>query len=277
MKGEADMQNESTQVVVSYDGTVIEGTLCVPDAPTTQLALLVHGIMSSRDELGLFSGLASHLAHNGIASFRFDYRCHGKNSQAMEAMTLAGIVNDIEAAYLFANGRLRPKRTHAIGMSFGGGLTAYWAATTHKKIQSVVMLAPVIDYQEDVLGQHGLMDGTRIGNEASRALVNNGHVETDGFRYGPALINELPYINGIVGLTRLKCKSLILHGDADSIVPYSSSVKFSKLNQLCEIVNIPETDHGFGVPGDEDLTSPETKMRHVEVFDVITSFILSEE
>jgi pimeloyl-ACP methyl ester carboxylesterase len=270
------MKSESTHIFLSYDGAKLEGTLRVPGGRCERIALLVHGITSSRDELGLFSGLAKHLAERGVASFRFDYRCHGVNSQPMQTMTLAGIVNDIEAGFLCANELMQPASVHPIGMSFGGGLTAYWAATTDANVESVVLLAPVIDYQQDVLGQHGLLDGERVANLASRSLLNSGYVETDGIQYGAALVNELPHINGIAGLKRLKCRSLILHGDADSVVPYSSSAKFAALNTRCNLVNVPGTDHGFGVPGDEDLTSPETKARHAEVFGIIAQFLLSE-
>jgi uncharacterized protein len=136
----------------SYDGTRLEGTFRSGDATRPAVAILVHGITSSRDEFGLFSGLAHHLENEGIASLRFDYRCHGQSDLPMEAMTLTGIVNDIESAALLALSQTGASHVHIVGMSFGGGLTAFWAATTEIAVASVVMLAPVIDYEEDVLG-----------------------------------------------------------------------------------------------------------------------------
>jgi hypothetical protein len=258
------MTTETTHSFASYDGTKLEGTLALPAGNSTKLALLVHGIMSSRDELGLFSGMAEHLAMQAV------------NPQSMPKMTLAGIVNDIHAAYLCASKLTRPSAIHPIGMSFGGGVTAFWAATAGVNVDSVVLLAPVIDYQEDILGQHGLLEKGRISESASASLAKNAYVETDEIAYGPALINELPHINGIRGLGDLKCPAVILHGDADSIVPYSLSMKFAEQHTQCRLVNIAGTDHGFGVPGDEDLTSLETKERHAEVFEIISQFLLSE-
>jgi uncharacterized protein len=157
-------------------------------------------------------------------------------------------------------------------MSFGGGLASFWAATTSFDVSSVVMLAPVIDYKEDVLGQHGAMEDGSLTKAAAAGLAKDGFIETDGFRYGAALINELPFISGVEGLRHLNCPALILHGDADSIVPYESSERFVSLNSRCRLVNIPGTDHGFGVGDDEDLSSPETKEKHQEVFDIILRF-----
>jgi hypothetical protein len=44
------------------------------------------------------------------------------------------------------------------------------------------------------------------------------------------------------------------------------------LNNRCKLVNISGTDHGFGVGDDEDLSSPETKKKHREVFGIISQF-----
>lgn len=256
----------------SFDGTGLEGTYVGADLIGEAVVILVHGITSSRDEFGLFSGLASHLAKKDMPSFRFDYRCHGKSDQAMETMTLSGIVNDIQSAAAVGLAQARASRVHVVGMSFGGGLAAFWAATTALKVSSVVMLAPVIDYEEDVLGQHGAIVDGKLTEQAAEQLHEKGFLEMDGIRYGPALLNELRFISGVEGLRRLKCDSLILHGDADSVVPYASSERFATLSGRCQLVNISGTDHGFGVGDDEDLSSPETKKKHRQVFAIISRF-----
>ncbi len=256
----------------SYDGTVLEGTLEKGDTLGDSVVLLVHGITSSRDEFGLFSDFAEHLAQEAIPSFRFDYRCHGVNEQPMESLTLSGIVNDIEAAAACALTLTLATRIHVVGMSFGGGLAAFWAATTNTAVSSVVMMAPVIDYEEDVIGQHGLLSNGVLNENAQSLLQDQGFLETDGVRYGPALLNEVRYISGIEGIRRLKCASLIVHGDADTVVPFESSERFVSLNPRCQLVNIPGTDHGFGVAEDEDLSSPATKAKQQGVFRIVSEF-----
>ena len=261
----------------SFDGTPLEGTLASAEEKGNSLAILVHGITSSRNEFGLFSGLAKHLAVSGTASFRFDYRCHGRSDLPREAMTLSGIVNDIESAAKIAASHVHPTRLHVVGMSFGGGLSAFWAAATSMAVSSVVMLAPVIDYLEDVLGQHGAIDDGKLSKRQAKHLNENGFIEMDGFPYGAALVNELPFISGIEGLRRLNSPSLIIHGDADSIVPYESSERFVKLNRRSRLVNIAGTDHGFGVGDDEDLSTPETKEKHRQVFAIISQFFTESD
>ena len=188
-------------------------------------------------------------------------------------MTLAGIVNDVEAAAAAALEYAHASSVHVVGMSFGGGLSAYWAAKTLVPVRSVVLLAPVIDYQEDVLGQHGAIVDGKLREEMVQRLQQQGYVETDGIQYGASLLNELRFISGIEGLQQLKCNTLILHGDEDSIVPYSSSERFAQMHEHCTLINIPGTDHGFGVGDDEDLSSPATKEKHREVWGIISRFI----
>ena len=116
------------------------------------------------------------------------------------------------------------------------------------------------------------MDG-KLCKSMADELQRQGYVETDGIRYGGALLNELRFISGAEGLQQLKCDALIVHGDADSIVPYSSSERFARMHEHCTLINIPGTDHGFGVGDDEDLTSPATKEKHREVWNIIWRFI----
>ena len=136
---------ESKLAFRSFDGTELEGTFADGQRAAVPVAILVHGITSSRDELGLFSGLASYLAGKGMSSLRFDYRCHGGSNLPIERMTLSGIVNDIESAALAGLAKAAASSVSVIGMSFGGGLAAFWAGTTSVAVSSVVMLAPVID------------------------------------------------------------------------------------------------------------------------------------
>lgn len=268
---------EQRHKFTSYDGTALEGTLTSSSNAPNGVALLVHGITSSRDELGLYSGLAEHLSAVGIPSFRFDYRCHGTNKAPLESMTLAGIVNDIEAAAICASRVAAASSVHVVGMSFGGGLAAYWGSGTTLPLSSAALLAPVIDYEEDILGQYGLVVDHILAPRAQRQLRAKGSIESGGVPYGRALINELRHISGIQGLKRLQCRTLILHGDADSVVPFASSVRFAELNPRCRLINIRNTDHGFGVQGDEDLSWPATKAHHAEVFQLLSDFMSQKQ
>ena len=139
-------------------------------------------------------------------------------------------------------------------------------------VKSVVMLAPVIDYEEDMLGQHGAIVGGKLRGEVAEELQRQGYVRQREFAMG-CHAERVRCISGAEGLQRLKCDSLILHGDADSIVPYSLSERVAQTYEHCRLINVPGTDHGFGVGDDDDLSSPATKEKHRVVWSIIFQFM----
>src|SRR5687768_1733585 len=113
---------------LSYDGYKLEGTLLNAEKEKGA-ALFVHGITSSRDELGFHSDYAKYLGEHGISSLRFDLRYHEVEGTVLNKLTLCGILNDIEAAFVALKDNVSKelKSFFIVGTSFGGGLAAYWA------------------------------------------------------------------------------------------------------------------------------------------------------
>ena len=243
----------------SYDGLQLEGTLTAIEKPKATI-LLVHGILSDRDELGFYSELASFLAERGIASLRFDYRSHGVDKTPITEMNLTGIVNDIEAAFSKLEALtpgVKSQNRYLMGTSFGGGVSAFWTKQNSHRIKRLFLSAPVISYADDVLKS--------AGNWIPQ-LRKEGTVNYADHPIGRPLISDMPYINGIEFLSEPLVPVLIFHGDNDDDVPITSSEQYCKPNGKCELFVIKGGGHGFGVPDDEDLTFPETKANHQKVY-----------
>jgi pimeloyl-ACP methyl ester carboxylesterase len=260
------MITETIITFQSYDGYSLEGTFLHAEHEKAAV-LFVHGITSSRDELGFHSDYAAFLAVNGISSFRFDLRYHGVNETLLTELTLSGIVNDIDAAFNSLKGQIG-ENTNAffiIGTSFGGGLSAYWAEFNHKgSIKKVILNAPVLDYENDVLDRNGLLTGGVLSPKAKQQLMKKKFVDSSDIHFGRGLINELRYINGIRSVKHLGDKVVIFHGREDEDVPLAMSKKYkSKKNRLIIIDNV---GHGFGVEDDEELDFPETKAIHGQIY-----------
>ena len=171
--------------------------------------------------------------------------------------SLSGIVNDIDAAFQHMNnliGQEIPK--YVLATSFGGGLSAYWAARNSNSIKLLFLCCPVINYEDDLLRNIGPWKD---------ALAKGDSLYYGEIKIERPLINELPYINGIQTLSNPPFKVIIFHGDNDNDVPISSSEAFPK----CDLIVIKGAGHGFGVPGDDDLTSPRTKANHRFIYSKI--------
>jgi hypothetical protein len=250
----------------SLDGYSLEGTL-TKAANEKGALLFVHGITSSRDELGFHSDYAQFLSENGITNLRFDYRFHGTNATSLKKLTLCGIVNDIDAAFsaLKSNVSDKTKAFFIVGTSFGGGLSAYWVDYTGKnEIKKVILNAPVINYENDVLERNGLISNGLLSEDAQEQLKNKGFVNSSDIHFGRALINELKYVNGINAIQNLGNKVVVFHGDDDEDVPLESTKKYK--SSSTKLIIIKGVGHGFGVENDEDLDFPKTKEIHRSIY-----------
>lgn len=250
----------------SYDGYSLEGTL-VNASDERGALLFVHGITSSRDELGFHSDFSEYLGNNGISNLRFDYRYHGINETSLNNLSLCGILNDIDAGFIALknNVGVNLKSFFIIATSFGGGLAAFWVDFFKKnEVKKVILNAPVINYENDVLERNNLLRDGLLSEKAQRQLSQKGFVNSSDIHFGRGLINELRYINGIRPLKNLADKVIIFHGSDDEDVPLSSSKQYMVKQTTLKIV--PGVGHGFGIDLDEDLTHPETKNIHRRIY-----------
>jgi len=251
----------------SYDGYELEGTMVKADNERGAV-LFVHGITSSRDELGFHSDYSHYLSINGISNLRFDYRYHGINETSLENLSLCGIVNDIDAAFteLQNNTEKTVNNFFIIATSFGGGLSAFWVDFFNKsEIKKLILNAPVINYENDVLERINLLNNGILSDSAQKQLLKLGYVDSADIHFNRGVINELKYINGITAIKNLGNKVVIFHGDKDDDVPLESSQKY--MVEQTTLKTIPNVGHGFGIDIDEDLTHPETKKIHQKIYE----------
>lgn len=250
----------------SYDGYKLEGTLVNAEKEKGAL-LFVHGITSSRDELGFHADYAKFLAENGISSLRFDLRYHGTYQKDLHGLTLCGILNDIEAAFIALKNNINKdlKSFFIVGTSYGGGLAAYWADFNNRsEIKKIILNAPVINYENDVLERNGLVENGMLSEKAQKQLSKKEFVKSSDIHFGRGLINELKYINGIRAVEKLGDKIVIFHGDEDEDVPLASTRKYMSKQSILKVIK--GVGHGFGVEDDEDLDFPETKQIHQGIY-----------
>lgn len=137
----------------------ISATLQLPagDGPFPAV-LMFHGLGSSRDEVGLiFADIAQALADKGIASLRPDFRGFGKSDGDTGAFTLDRQNEDAQIALksLRVTDKIDAERIGAMGFSFGAGAAIELAAAEPASIKSLIVLAPVGNYRNDMLDSMG--------------------------------------------------------------------------------------------------------------------------
>jgi uncharacterized protein len=259
----------------SLDGLRLCGTFVRPDVPAGPAVVLVHGGGVTRDEGGFFIRLAHGLAAAGLPNLRFDYRAHGESEGRQEDLTIAGVLNDIFAAVEQVTGAVGGGAVSLVGASFGGGISAYFAAHHSSLLHRVVLLNPLLNYKKRFIDDKPYWCDDRINEEAGDELAARGFVaHSPSFKLGRPLLNETFYVQPHRILGQIKAPTLIVHGTGDTFVPVQSSRdSLGEFRCVAELVEISGAQHGFAVPDDPAYRHPQTRRWQEYVISVVTEWL----
>jgi len=232
--------------------------LCALLQETSQTArgavVLGHGITVDKDEsgdsvrgIGAFVELAEALTAAGYNVLRFDYRGHGESALDSTQMTIAGEVLDLIASVDQARARWQLP-TAVLGASFAGISSVFYAA--HYALPCLVLWNPVLDPRRTFLEPLTPKPKAFFNPAAYETLKTEGYLSLEGFKLGPALIEEMKTSQPYALMDRITCPVLTLHGDRDEYVPYAVSEQYARCNDRSEFVSVPGALHGFQTPED---------------------------
>jgi uncharacterized protein len=256
----------------SIDGTELEGTLASPSGGRfSQLALLTPGIDVDREEEGFYTQLASRLCDTGIASYRFDWRCHGHDrGRPLSQLTLAGVYNDLDAAFRVATTSVNQRVDIAlVAASFSGGVAANWARRNASSLRRVILLAPILDYVHEYVTRADIGASSGLSPEALSMLSKNGFVESWGKRFSQQVINE--FFSLEIQLPQRDC--YIIHGGVDEGVDIEVPKRFVTQQPNARLLIVEGADHGFCAPGDDTLSTPLTRKLYEIAFTEICMIV----
>ncbi|OGM60230.1 hypothetical protein A2892_04270 [Candidatus Woesebacteria bacterium RIFCSPLOWO2_01_FULL_39_10b] len=207
------------------------------------IVIMAHGFSTSKNS-DTYVSLSKNLDSHKISSFRFDFYGHGESEGKFEDVTVSEAVDDILQAikYLKKQGY---KKIGLMGGSFGG-IASIMAASKSEKLYLLVLKSPVSNYLEkemETKSEKELEDWKNLGyrnyesGDGRKLKLNYTFYEdfknNDGFKAAP----------------RIKTPTLIVHGDKDETVPYSQSVKTSKLIPNCKLYTVKGANHHYDGEG----------------------------
>ena len=260
----------------SLDGLRLRGTLAVPSSARGPAVVLVHGGGVTREEGGFFARLASGLAESGQPSLRFDFRAHGESEGQGEDLTIAGVTNDIRAAVTHVREVTGSGPVGLIGASFGGGISAFFAARYPDQVRRLVLFNPLLDYKKRFIDDKPEWDGDQISEQAGQKLTIQGFLaHSPTFRLGRALLNEIFYLNPRQALSGLTAPTLLVHGTQDTFVPIESSraAVGQITNAEARLIEIDGAQHGFAVHDDPLYREPQTQQWQASVIRSVAAWL----
>ena len=203
------MSNEENISFSNCRGDTLSGVLHHPVGKNSEGAvILCHGMDSEKNSEKLIY-LARQLAEQGILALRFDFSYVGESSGRFADITYSGEVDDLRAAYALIQSH-RPGKTAIFGSSMGGTIALLFAAEEQSISALVTLAAPL----------HPEHFPQRIlSSEQLQQWRARGFTMYNGRRLNVSLLEDLEQLNVKDAAKHILCPVLVLHGDADEVVP----------------------------------------------------------
>jgi alpha-beta hydrolase superfamily lysophospholipase len=212
-----------TRTFAAIDGTTVRAlSLSPPAAPDAKTVVLFH---NNRETAEQQLGIAEQLQARGLGVVVVEYRGYGGSRDA-GLPTEEGLYMDAEAVLGMLERRgLSKERTILFGISLGTGVAAEMARRGHGS--ALVLMSPYTSIPELVRAASGV--------PAEYMLPD---------RYETA--KKAP---------RITIPTLVIHGDADEIVPFWMGEQLARTFTLGKLLRVPGGHHGdlFARAGDEVL------------------------
>ncbi len=210
-----------------------------------------------------------------MPSLRFDFRAHGDSEGRQEDLTICGIVNDIRAARAHVREATGNEHVDLIGASFGGGISAFFAARYPELLRRLVLLNPLLDYKKRLVDDKPYWSEDRISKQAGRELTKQGFLfHNPSFKLGRPLLNEVFYVQPHRALAEVKAPTLFVHGTADTFVSVESTREALKSMQApTSLIEVEGAQHGFAVDDDPQYREPQTQHWQASVAQSVTEWL----
>ncbi|MEX0802169.1 MAG: alpha/beta fold hydrolase [Candidatus Binatia bacterium] len=224
---------------ISTTGETIVGVLHHPsDKLSCGAVILCHGMESDKNSDKLVY-LSRMLAQRGIVTLRFDFAYVGESSGKFADITYSGEVADLRAAYDFMQSR-QPVRTAILGSSMGGTVALLFAAEEPCVAALVTIAAPV----------HPEAFPRRILTpEQLQQWRDQGFTFYNGQRLNVALLEDIERINVCASARKIVCPVLVIHGDADEVVPVEEAHELHAcLSSVKKLSILKGIDHRLSNP-----------------------------
>lgn len=211
------------------DGLTLRGWYC-PTATRRRLIVLVHGMGGSRDEM---TRIGHDLHAEGYDVLLFDLRGHGSSDQSRLTMG-ARERGDLRAVLDWsARQGYSPDRVGWLGHSMGAS-TLLMEAAQNAKIKTVVLDSPFGNLPE-------LLDRQLTEHSHLPRWFNPGILTAARIAFGVRTDNLLPVRSALLWGRR---PLLLIHGEADSIVPVQQARQLARaIGPTCQSVILPGVEH----------------------------------
>ena len=237
---------QGEQVVIDGDHGRLKGIIQKPRLQAGEqcpMVIFCHGFGGSKDG-PLFELMADTLQAHGIASIRFDFNGHGESEGDFKDMTVPNEIEDAKKVAEYVRNLRYVSSMAIVGHSQGGVVASMTAGQLSQEqgepaFKAVALMAPAAVLRDDAIrgntmgksydpfdpGEYvELWGGKKLGGQYICTAFSLPIYETAAHYQGPALI---------------------IHGNADRVVPYTYGERYHEIWPKSELVIQEYYDHGF--------------------------------
>lgn len=225
-----------TDLSFSRDELTLRGRLYTPDkSGPYPLVIISHGFGETAAETARF---AVRFAEKGIAAYVFDFAGGSVRGRSDGTTTTMSVLTELDDLNSVIDGfkdypDIDSSRIFLFGDSQGGFVSAMAAADRGEDISGLILFYPALVIPDDTRKEFSSREAIRDVNYRFGTPIGRVYHEAV---YDMDALEEIKGYNGPV---------LIIHGDADSIVPYSYSVQADRDYGNSRLIILPGAGHGF--------------------------------
>ena len=224
------------EIITNPQGETLDYTFHDPGNQPRDLLIIGHGVTGNKDRPFVVA-LAEAVANEGMAVLRFSFAGNGASGGDFRDCTISKEVEDLNAVVTAAvnNGY----RVTYAGHSMGGAVGVL-AASSDDRIRHLISLAGMVntkDFYDREFGEEKPDEGC-MWEEPSCPLSS-------------AYRNDMYDIGSVASkASEIKVPWLLVHGDADDVVPIEDSREiFALATEPKKIIEIPGANHVFSEAG----------------------------
>lgn len=213
---------------------------------TSLLVIIGHGVTGNKDRPWAV-GLAKALEEAGISSLRFSFSGNGESEGKFEDCTISKEVKDLKAIINVAEDEGFHRICYA-GHSMGGAVGVL-SAVKDERISLLISLSGMVytkKFAETEFGDQKPGKGCMWGTEECPL--------------SQAFVDDMNKIDNVLAKTeKIEVPWLIVHGDADDVVPVDEGREiYGAAYEPKELVILEGVDHVYNDDGLEKMTSAVT-------------------
>ena len=207
------------------------------------MVVFCHGFGGTKDG-PLFELICDTLQQHGIASVRFDFNGHGESEGEFKDMTVPNEIEDAKKVVEYVRDLRYVSGLAIVGHSQGGVVAAMTAGQLSEELgepafKAVALMAPAAVLRDDAIR------GNTMGKMYD-PFDPGEYVELwGGMKLGGEYIRTAFSLPIYETAAKYQGKALIVHGNADRVVPYTYGEGFHKIWPGSEYVLQEYFDHGF--------------------------------